>query len=155
MPQSRVWSKRLRLSSWGRHSCWHWILNDIMIVYIIYEKQVNNSVDINRREYGGWKPFLLGPSSNFQSNISLFLLADQGQVLCHEAIGDLNFDKRPPMPSSTLQRTKVYQINVAKDQSYQKNTAKDQSYQMILQRFKTIISMLQSTMLLSQCKWVS
>ena len=40
-----------------------------------------------------------------------YLPADQGQVKCHEDIGDLDSNKRPPMPSSTLPRTKVFITN--------------------------------------------
>ena len=40
-----------------------------------------------------------------------YLPADQGLVKCHEDIGDLDFNKKPPMPSSTLPRTKVFKTN--------------------------------------------
>ena len=79
-----------------------------------------------------------------------YLPADQGLVKCHEDIGDLDFNKRPPMPSSTpprtkifitnqcckrtkiiksiLQRTKVYKVKVAKGQNNQINYPIDQNY---------------------------
>ena len=61
-----------------------------------------------------------------------YLPADQGQVKCQEDIGDLDFNKRPPMPSSTLPRTKVFITNQCckrpKEQNNQINYPIDQDY---------------------------
>ena len=69
------------------------------------------------------KKILFSGRETTRANLKLTLIsikylpADQGQVKCHEDIGDLEFNKRPPMPSSTLPRTKVFITNnVAKDQ---------------------------------------
>ena len=61
-----------------------------------------------------------------------YLPADQGLVKCHEDIGDLDFNKKPPMPSSTLPRTKVFITNQCckrpKGQNNQINYPIDQDY---------------------------
>ena len=84
------------------------------------------------------KKILFSGRETTRANLKLTLIsikylpADQGQVKCHEDIGDLEFNKRPPMPSSTLPRTKVFITNQCckrpKGQNNQINYPIDQDY---------------------------
>ena len=84
------------------------------------------------------KKILFSGRETTRANLKLTLIsikylpADQGLVKYHEDIGDLDFNKRPQMPSSTLPRTKVfitYQCcKRPKEQNNQINYPIDQDY---------------------------